>query len=177
MKADPDLRDIPVIVISAAQEMDSVVKGIELGAEDYLPKTFDPVLLKARVDTCLDKKRFRDQELEYLRQVDRLTDAASAVESATFEPEELVDVAERSDELGQLARVFQNMAHEVHLREQRLKQQLQQLRLDMEVMKKEVAEPISVYMPMDRRQALVRGESLPSRVQGAAPAPGHPDFG
>jgi hypothetical protein len=48
-----------------------------------LPKTFDPVLLKARVDTCLEKKRHRDQELEYLRQVDRLTDAASAVESAT----------------------------------------------------------------------------------------------
>ncbi|MCP4635845.1 MAG: hypothetical protein GY848_05165, partial [Methyloversatilis sp.] len=65
---------------------------------------------------------------------------------------------------GQLARVFQNMAHEVHLREQRLKQQLQQLRLDMEVMKKEVAEPISVYMPMDRRQAIIRGESLPSRA-------------
>ena len=69
--------------------------------------------------------------------------------------------------LGQLARVFQNMAREVHLREQRLKQQLQQLRLDMDVMKKEHAEPISIYMPMDRRQAIVRGESLPSHARRA----------
>src|SRR5262245_44836849 len=46
MKADSGLRHIPVIVISAEQELGSVVKGIELGAEDYLPKTFDPVLLR-----------------------------------------------------------------------------------------------------------------------------------
>src|SRR5512136_989489 len=45
MKGDSRLRDIPVIVISALEEMESVVKGIELGAEDYLPKSFDPVLL------------------------------------------------------------------------------------------------------------------------------------
>jgi CheY-like chemotaxis protein len=168
MKADPGLRDIPVIVISAAQELDSVVKGIELGAEDYLPKTFDPSLLKARVDACLDKKRYRDRELEYLHQVDRLTDAASAVEAAAFEPGALLDVAERGDELGQLARVFQNMARKVHLREQRLRQQLRQLRLDMDVLRTERTEPICGYLPMDRRQALSRGESLPNRAQGAA---------
>ena len=79
MKADSTLRDIPVIVISAEQELDSVVKGIELGAADYLPKTFDPILLKARISACLEKKRFRDQETEYLRQVERLTEAAAAL--------------------------------------------------------------------------------------------------
>ncbi len=66
MKADSALREIPVIVVSAVDEMDSVVRCIEMGAEDYLPKPFDPVLLKARTGACLEKKRLRDQELEYL---------------------------------------------------------------------------------------------------------------
>ena len=57
MKNDAALRDIPVIVISAQDEIENVVKGIELGADDYLPKSFDPVLLKARIGACLEKKR------------------------------------------------------------------------------------------------------------------------
>jgi class 3 adenylate cyclase len=60
MKADPELRDIPVIVISALDEMDSVVRCIEMGAEDYLPRSYDPVLLRARIGACLEKKRLRD---------------------------------------------------------------------------------------------------------------------
>jgi adenylate cyclase len=70
LKADQAWRDIPVIVISALDDMDNVVKGIELGAEDYLPKPFDPVLLKARIGACLEKKRLRDQEVVYLRQIE-----------------------------------------------------------------------------------------------------------
>ena len=128
MKADSTLRDIPVIVISAEQELTNVVQGIELGAEDYLPKTFDPVLLKARIRACLEKKHFRAQEVEYLRQVDRLTEAAAAIENETFNPESLSDVAARPDSLGQLTRVFQQMAHEFYLSEQRLKQQVEELR-------------------------------------------------
>jgi DNA-binding response OmpR family regulator len=131
MKADSALRDIPVIVISAEQELDSVVKGIELGAEDYLPKTFDPILLKARINAALEKKRFRDQEVEYLRQVDRLTEAAAAVENETFDPQSLSDVAARPDALGQLTRVFQRMAREFYVREQRLKQQVAELRIEV----------------------------------------------
>lgn len=69
MKRDPALRGIPVIVISAQDELESVVRGIELGAEDYLPKTFDPVLLRARIDACLEKKRLRDQEQAFLREI------------------------------------------------------------------------------------------------------------
>ncbi len=64
MKQDAVLRNVPVIVISAQDELESVVHGIELGAEDYLPKSFDPVLLKARIDACLEKKRLRDKEQE-----------------------------------------------------------------------------------------------------------------
>ncbi|MDQ4077812.1 MAG: response regulator [Chloroflexota bacterium] len=68
IKSDIALRDIPVIVISALDEMESVVRCIEMGAEDYLPKPFDPVLLKARLKTSLEKKKLRDLERAYLRQ-------------------------------------------------------------------------------------------------------------
>lgn len=63
---------LPVIMISSLDEIDSTVKCIEMGAEDYLSKPFNPVLLKARVDACLEKKRLRDQEILYR---DRLADA------------------------------------------------------------------------------------------------------
>jgi adenylate cyclase len=61
MKADDKLRHIPVIMISAVDEIDSVVRCIELGAEDYLPKPFNPTLLRARVGACLERKRLHDQ--------------------------------------------------------------------------------------------------------------------
>jgi DNA-binding response OmpR family regulator len=137
MKADSALRDIPVIVISAEQELDSVVKGIELGAEDYLPKTFDPILLQARINACLEKKRLRDQEVAYLRQVERLTAAAEAVENDTFDPASLSDVAAREDALGQLTRLFQRMAREFQAREQRLKQQVAELRIEIDQAREE----------------------------------------
>jgi signal transduction histidine kinase len=65
---DPELRDIPVIVISAVDEMDSVVRCIEMGAVDYLPKPFNPVLLHARLNASLQKKKVRDLEKAYLEQ-------------------------------------------------------------------------------------------------------------
>ncbi len=71
MKKDSALRDVPVIVISAQDEVESIVKGIELGAEDYLPKSFDPVLLKARIEACLEKKRLRDQEQAFVRELQK----------------------------------------------------------------------------------------------------------
>jgi class 3 adenylate cyclase len=63
LKSDSSLRAIPVIVLSALDEIGSVVRCIELGAEDYLPKPFDPVLLRARIGACLEKKHLRDQEI------------------------------------------------------------------------------------------------------------------
>ncbi|MGB8874611.1 MAG: adenylate/guanylate cyclase domain-containing protein [Desulfobaccales bacterium] len=60
LKQSETWRDLPVIMISALDEMDSAVRCIELGAEDYLPKPFNPVLLRARVQACLEKKRLRD---------------------------------------------------------------------------------------------------------------------
>src|SRR5262249_25618912 len=136
MKSAPDLRDIPVIMISALDEIQSVVRCIEMGAEDYLPKPFDPVLLRARVGACLEKKRLRDQELESLRDVPVVTEAAAAVQQERFDPESLAGVARREDALGQLVRVFQHMAREVYAREQRLKQQVQELRVQIDEARK-----------------------------------------
>ncbi len=69
LKADPGLRDIPVLMISALDELDSVVRCIQLGAEDYLGKPFDPVLLQARIGACLEKKRLHDQEARHRREL------------------------------------------------------------------------------------------------------------
>jgi class 3 adenylate cyclase len=69
-RADPRLRDIPFIVISALDESESVVRCIEKGAEDYLLKPFDPVLLQARVSACIEKKRLRDQQQRYLATIE-----------------------------------------------------------------------------------------------------------
>lgn len=69
LKADPELRHIPVIMVSALDDIDSVVRCIELGAEDYLFKPFNPTLLKARINASLEKKRLRDQEQAFLKQL------------------------------------------------------------------------------------------------------------
>jgi two-component system, cell cycle response regulator len=132
IERDERLRHIPVIMVSALEEIDSVVRCIELGAADYLPKPFDPVLLRARINGCLTKKRLHDLEREYLEQVGFIAEAAGAVENGTFAPETLDAVAARADALGRLARVFRRMAREVIAREQALKQQVHQLRIEID---------------------------------------------
>lgn len=62
LREDPLLRTVPVIVVSALDELDSVVRCIELGAEDYLIKPINAVLLHAKVDACLERKQLRDRE-------------------------------------------------------------------------------------------------------------------
>ncbi len=64
---DTQLREIPVIMTTAMEELDSVVKCIEMGAEDYLTKPVNPVLLRARINASLEKKRLRDQQHELIR--------------------------------------------------------------------------------------------------------------
>lgn len=167
IKKDEALQHIPVIMVSALDELDSVVRCIEIGATDYLTKPIKPSLLRARLNASLNEKRLRDLEREYLEQAGRVASAAEAVEAANFDPESLDSVAARSDALGQLARVFQRMAQEVFLREQRLKNQLARLRLDVDEMSKAMSEPLSVYIPMDRRQAMANGDTLPQTSQGA----------
>jgi class 3 adenylate cyclase len=64
---DTDLRDIPVIMTTAMEEIESVVRCIELGAEDYLTKPVNAVLLRARINASLEKKRLRDQQRELIK--------------------------------------------------------------------------------------------------------------
>ena len=71
LKGDAAHRDIPVIIISALDELDSVVRCLEAGAEDYLSKPFNPVVLRARIGASLEKKRLRDIEQRYLRSLER----------------------------------------------------------------------------------------------------------
>lgn len=70
MKSDMRLRQIPVIMISAVDEMDSIVRCIQAGAEDHLPKPFNAALLRARIRSSLDKKRLRDLESDHLKQLE-----------------------------------------------------------------------------------------------------------
>jgi len=67
LTGDLQLRDLPVIVTSSLEGMENVVRCIELGAEDYLPKPVNPILLKARIRASLEKKRLRDQQKELVR--------------------------------------------------------------------------------------------------------------
>ena len=71
LKSDSRLGGLPVIMISALDEIDSVVRCIEAGAEDYLPKPFDAVLLRARINSCLERKRLRDREKVFTEQLRR----------------------------------------------------------------------------------------------------------
>ena len=88
LQADPQWRHIPVIVISAAENVENTVKAIQLGAEDYLPKPYNTSLLKARIGACLDKKRLRDKEQAYMtelaimQQIDRELNASLDVQRA-----------------------------------------------------------------------------------------------
>lgn len=82
LKATSELRNTPVVMISALSEMDSVIRCIELGAEDYLPKPFNPVLLRARVGASLEKKRLRDEVRQSLARLEQEMGAARELQLA-----------------------------------------------------------------------------------------------
>jgi CheY-like chemotaxis protein len=167
LKEDETTHDLPVIMISALDELDTVVRCIELGAEDYLTKPFNSTLLRARTSACLEKKRLRDQEKEYLRHVEEITRAAAAVENSEFDPQSLAQAALRDDALGQLARVFQRMATEVYSREQRLKQEVQQLRIEIDQVK--MAEQVAqitdsdFFVDLQRKASRLRPDRASNR--------------
>jgi sigma-B regulation protein RsbU (phosphoserine phosphatase) len=90
LKADGKLRDLPVIMISALDEIESVIRCVELGAEDYLAKPFNPTLLRARVGASLEKKRLRDAVRASLERLEQELDAARTLQlgmlPGTFPP-------------------------------------------------------------------------------------------
>ena len=71
LKSDETYKQLPIIVISGADQFDKTIKCIEIGAEDYLPKPFDPILLRARIFSSLEKKRLRDLDQEHLQMLNK----------------------------------------------------------------------------------------------------------
>lgn len=132
MKADQHLRHLPVIVVSANDAMQDVVRSICMGATDHLTKPLETSLLAARLDASLAAKRLHDVELDHLAQVGRLTDAARAVQHGERDLSVLAPVAAREDDLGVLARVFGAMAAEVRAREEALREQADRLRIEVD---------------------------------------------
>ena len=92
VKTDPVARNIPIIVISANNDLQSVIKGIKLGAEDYLPKPFEPTLLQARIQASLDRKRLHDLQDLYTKSLEREMNIAHDIQEE-FLPERLPEVA------------------------------------------------------------------------------------
>lgn len=84
LRADEDLRHVPVILISALDDVESVIKGIEKGADDHLPKPFNAHILQARVGACLAKKRLRDREQLYARALAREIDIGREIQAGFF---------------------------------------------------------------------------------------------
>jgi len=71
LKSDESYKQLPIIVISGADQFDKTIKCIEIGAEDYLPKPFDPTLLRARIFSSLEKKRLRDLDQKHLEMLNK----------------------------------------------------------------------------------------------------------
>ena len=98
MKADSELRGIPVVMISAINDTNSVARCIELGATDYLTKPFNPVLLKARVDKCIEQARYRAQEAAYHQSIENEKRRADEILSTVL-PKPIVRALKRDSKL------------------------------------------------------------------------------
>jgi len=82
LKTTGELNEIPVVMVSGLKETDAVAKCLNLGAEDYLPKPIDPILLHARVDACLERKRWRAKEIAFAKEIKFEKDRADALLSS-----------------------------------------------------------------------------------------------
>jgi signal transduction histidine kinase len=94
MKADSQLREIPVVMVSGLDEIKNVVRCIERGAEDYLAKPFDPVLLRARIGACLEKKQLRDQEKTKTEELERTLEQLKRTQDQLVVSEKLASLGE-----------------------------------------------------------------------------------
>ncbi|MCK0112378.1 response regulator [Ornithinimicrobium sp. F0845] len=134
MKADERLRDLPVIVVSRADEVEDIARSIALGATDHLTKPVRTEVLGARLRTSLASKRLRDVERDHLAQVRALTSAAVELQAGAEcgDLSVLDPVAARDDDLGTLARVFRQMAEEIRSRETALREQVDRLTVELD---------------------------------------------
>ena len=140
LRRAPLTAETPVVMISALNDVATAVASIERGADDFITKPFDPVLLRARVSACIERVRLRQVEREYLRDVRCITDAAEAVDVRRYVPGSLSVVAGRDDALGRLARVVDTLATEVPQREDRLLAQLRTLKEEVRTARRDGAQ-------------------------------------
>jgi YesN/AraC family two-component response regulator len=161
---------LKAVIITAYGDMRNIRTAMQRGAYDFLTKPLDLQDLEITITRTLRHVQ------QYLRYVASLTDAAAAVEDSAFDPVSLEDVACSSGELGRLARVFQRMAREIYTREQRLQQQVQELRIEIDQTRKsrQVAEVTeSDYFRRLQQQAQsLRARSALQRDRGKPPEEG-----
>ena len=91
LKNDPQLGGLPVIVISGADQIENAVRCIEAGAEDYLPKPFNPTLLRARATSSIEKKRLRDLDRVRLTQLQSEKDKTEAANRLVTEQNQILE--------------------------------------------------------------------------------------
>lgn len=113
IKANREWYSIPILLISGSDEMDKITRCLELGAEDYLPKPFDPAVLKNRIGGCLEKKQLREQKSQDTSEISVLNQAVLDLEKGEFDPATLNQLVLRRDNLGELALNFLRMAASV----------------------------------------------------------------
>lgn len=118
------------VIITAYGDIGNIRIAMHRGAYDFLTKPLDLQDLELTITRALQHVQ------QHVRHVARLTDAAAAIEEGGFEPASLQEVCQSPGALGRLARVFQRMAQEVHSREQRLRQQVQELRIEIDQVRK-----------------------------------------
>jgi YesN/AraC family two-component response regulator len=118
------------VIISAYSDMANIRAAMNRGAYDFITKPIDFQDLEITINRTLRHVQ------QYLQQVARLTDTAAAIEAGEFDVASLDFVAECGGELGRLGRVFQQMAREVYAREQRLTQEVQELRIKIDQARK-----------------------------------------
>jgi class 3 adenylate cyclase len=93
LRDDPALRHLPVIVISGVDELDSVVRCLEMGAADYLPKTVDPAILQARIASSLARKRLHDAEREAIERQAATNEVLAIMSRSAFELDAVLEAA------------------------------------------------------------------------------------
>lgn len=108
IKNDPRLRDTPIIMISALGEMDSVIRCLEMGAEDYMPKPLDALLLSTRVNALLLRAELRESKRDFRHVADQLAEAVAEAARGSLRPETIAQLFERED-VGRLARAIADL--------------------------------------------------------------------
>ena len=112
LKADPLTRDVPVVIVSSEMDVDGIANCLKLGAEDYLPKPFNPVILSARVSACLERRRLQLQERAYRDQLEHRVEVHSALAAQHAEARAQSDAAlQRQSEI--LRSVFASLGEGV----------------------------------------------------------------